>query len=314
MAARPGSDQETTLTKVCTKCNKTKPLDEFHRNKNSKDGRVCHCKPCVKVSSAVWAAANPERRKATDKAWSDANSERARATTKAWREANPERAKAASEAWREANPERYRKTRRRNHLKRYSITLEQFEDMLSAQDGGCGICAIDEPGGMGNFHVDHDHTCCSSDSACVKCLRGLLCHMCNLGVGALGDSVEGIIRAIDYLIRTAGIDLRTTAVVPSGYRSDASSGRRNLLKKYSMAPEQYDTILIMQDGRCACCGTDEPGRGETFFVDHDHITGFIRGLLCNRCNVGIGKLGDNLEGLTRALEYLQRAAAQQAAA
>jgi hypothetical protein len=42
-------------------------------------------------------------------------------------------------------------------------------------------------------------------------------------------------------------------------------------------------------------------------VDHDHETGAIRGLLCKHCNSSLGKLGDNLEGLMRAVDYLKNA-------
>lgn len=47
--------------------------------------------------------------------------------------------------------------------------------------------------------------------------------------------------------------------------------------------------------------------GENLCVDHDHVTGTVRGLLCNGCNHGIGKLGDNAEGVRRALAYLEAA-------
>lgn len=59
-----------------------------------------------------------------------------------------------------------------------------------------------------------------------------------------------------------------------------------------------------QGGICACClkPTDK------LVVDHLHGTHHIRGLLCNSCNTGIGKLGDNIEGLERALDYLKRTA------
>ena len=39
-------------------------------------------------------------------------------------------------------------------------------------------------------------------------------------------------------------------------------------------------------------------------IDHDHITGKVRGILCTSCNVGIGLLGDNIEGVEKALRYL----------
>lgn len=91
--------------------------------------------------------------------------------------------------------------------------------------------------------------------------------------------------------------------------------RRHVLKKcYGMTVEQYDTMLEAQGGRCAICGTDEPG-GKTnprdnkpqFNVDHDHETGVNRGLLCNNCNLGIGKLQESVFILESAIDYLRRA-------
>jgi Recombination endonuclease VII len=55
---------------------------------------------------------------------------------------------------------------------------------------------------------------------------------------------------------------------------------------------------------CECCDRKlEVGK---FHLDHDHATGAFRGWLCNRCNLGIGQLGDSSEGLERALAYLRR--------
>lgn len=66
----------------------------------------------------------------------------------------------------------------------------------------------------------------------------------------------------------------------------------------------YARDLERQGGRCACCG-DEPRPGTTLHVDHDHQTMVVRGLLCERCNVGGGKLGDAERALQWAL-YLIR--------
>ena len=52
--------------------------------------------------------------------------------------------------------------------------------------------------------------------------------------------------------------------------------------------------------KCDCCGTTT----DTLVVDHDHVSGKFRGWLCKSCNIGIGKLGDNIEGITKALNYL----------
>lgn len=77
-----------------------------------------------------------------------------------------------------------------------------------------------------------------------------------------------------------------------------------LKHKYSVTPGFYDKLYIEQGGFCAICGGDN--KGKTMHIDHDHITGKIRGLLCNRCNMGLGNFGDNIKSLTGAIEYLKR--------
>jgi hypothetical protein len=57
-------------------------------------------------------------------------------------------------------------------------------------------------------------------------------------------------------------------------------------------------------GRCECC--DKYKGKEKLRCDHDHKTNEFRGWLCENCNHGIGKLGDNLDGLMNAVEYLKR--------
>ena len=55
---------------------------------------------------------------------------------------------------------------------------------------------------------------------------------------------------------------------------------------------------------CECCG-ERPDK-RVLALDHDHVTGGFRGWLCWKCNAAIGKLGDNSQGLRRALHYLER--------
>lgn len=56
---------------------------------------------------------------------------------------------------------------------------------------------------------------------------------------------------------------------------------------------------------CDCCG-DVITDNQMLHFDHDHITGTFRGWVCRRCNTGIGNLGDTIEGLQNAIEYLKR--------
>lgn len=78
-----------------------------------------------------------------------------------------------------------------------------------------------------------------------------------------------------------------------------------LQKKYNLTEEDYNKMLIKQNGCCAICGTDKPtGKWKVFAVDHNHKTGTVRELLCNECNRGIGLLKDNPELLMKAAKYI----------
>lgn len=76
--------------------------------------------------------------------------------------------------------------------------------------------------------------------------------------------------------------------------------------RYGITEEQYQQMLSDQDNVCAICVTNTPGRNhENFHVDHDHETGKIRGLLCDKCNRGLGYFNDNPDVLEEAVRYLE---------
>lgn len=75
---------------------------------------------------------------------------------------------------------------------------------------------------------------------------------------------------------------------------------------YGLTQADYDRLLALQYGRCAICRTDDPGPHGCWGVDHDHVTGRVRGLLCDRCNVGIGCLRDDPEILMAAARYVMK--------
>lgn len=83
--------------------------------------------------------------------------------------------------------------------------------------------------------------------------------------------------------------------------------KRYLERTYGITLEQYASMIAAQDGKCAICGTTDPGgvKGGLFAVDHDHETNEIRGLLCFHCNTGLGHFEDNTDRLEAALRYLQ---------
>ena len=85
------------------------------------------------------------------------------------------------------------------------------------------------------------------------------------------------------------------------------SARRYLTLKfrYDLTFAEFDKLHEINN--CECCGTElNTARGRNRRqIDHCHDTNQIRGVLCWNCNTSIGKLGDNVEGLERALNYLR---------
>jgi hypothetical protein len=90
----------------------------------------------------------------------------------------------------------------------------------------------------------------------------------------------------------------------------AHLGRRwRLWNNYGVSLDGYRQMLTDQGGRCAVCGTTDPGRQyDNWAVDHDHQTGRVRGLLCRACNTALGLLGDDPDRLRRAALYLESSA------
>lgn len=82
----------------------------------------------------------------------------------------------------------------------------------------------------------------------------------------------------------------------------------NNLKKYSMTKKDFEITIKEQNNVCAICEREKTkvGKGKReFSVDHDHITGKKRGLLCTSCNLALGLLKDNIKSLENAIKYLQ---------
>lgn len=77
----------------------------------------------------------------------------------------------------------------------------------------------------------------------------------------------------------------------------------HLKYNHGISQVQWDLILKSQDGECKICGEEFDGK---ICTDHDHKTHVVRGLLCHKCNTGIGLLRDNPELLIAAADYLKR--------
>jgi hypothetical protein len=82
--------------------------------------------------------------------------------------------------------------------------------------------------------------------------------------------------------------------------------RSHLKRKFGIDHKRYEEILASQGGGCAICGSAKSRNGQMLHIDHDHVTGEIRGVLCDKCNRGIGLLGDSAERLEAARNYLDK--------
>jgi len=130
----------------------------------------------------------------------------------------------------------------------------------------------------------------------------------------------GIVKIIDARELLEGRQCRCVRTLPQEEKK-----RRNAIynKKWRMAhpcynreyehnvtQEQYDKLLDKQEKKCYICGREHNpiiprGKGK-LHIDHDHITGKIRGLLCHKCNVILGFAEDKESIFLKAIEYIRR--------
>lgn len=117
--------------------------------------------------------------------------------------------RAAALAWRAANPYRVAENNRRASLRRwYGLDEERYGALLSAQGGVCAICRGTNRAGKRLF-VDH----CSSSGV----IRGLLCNLCNMAIGALRHDADTIKRAALYVTNPPN-RIEAAPSMPSGVR------------------------------------------------------------------------------------------------
>lgn len=138
----------------------------------------------------------------------------------------------------------------------YGITSIQFYTILKQQSYKCAICGkkINER----SANVDHNHT--------TGAVRGLLCTQCNLNLGTY-ERMKNYEREIKEYV---------------------SRNRHNIIyySKLYRNKKIKLPILLEQDNKCALC--HENITFKTACVDHDHESGFVRGMLCHSCNTGLG--------------------------
>lgn len=154
--------------KRCRNCREILPLGSFGSQSRSSDGHQPWCKPCT--------------------------NKRMNGYDKSSRERDPEgyadRKRAEHARFKVNNPEKHRSHVRKNNLRKYGLTPEDFDALLEKQAGLCVICKEELSPGRGR-HVDHDHG--------TGAVRGILCNGCNVGLGYFRDSPEILKSAANYV-------------------------------------------------------------------------------------------------------------------
>ncbi len=146
-------------TKKCSNCKRILSADAFYKSQGTKSGLTGECQECRKTYH---------------------RSAHAHQLKKQWR---------AKE-----DKEKVRKQSHKYNIKRkFQLTPEQFETMLSSQNGVCAICHL--PAGKKTLAVDHCHK--------TGAIRGLLCGICNVALGRWRDDPECAERAKEYLIQAS---------------------------------------------------------------------------------------------------------------
>lgn len=108
-----------------------------------------------------------------------------------WHIRNKEYRKIRDKKYREQNKEKERIRARKNQIRLYGLTEEEYDKMFQHQKGCCLICGLHQDNFKKSFHIDHCHT--------TGKIRGLLCRNCNVGLGHFKDSIELLNKAIKYL-------------------------------------------------------------------------------------------------------------------
>ncbi len=156
-------------SKICSRCKKSKHIEEFSLSTRNKDGRLYTCKSCYKKA----------RNKEKEKQCYQENKDR----IKKYQEQRKEITAQKTKQRRIEDPDRFTDIRLRSW---YGISKAQYDLMHSSQSGKCAICD-----NVRKLVVDHNHV--------TGNVRGLLCSKCNSGIGLLEDNISSLRKAIGYL-------------------------------------------------------------------------------------------------------------------
>lgn len=183
---------ESVKTKVCRKCDDEKPVTEFYRKSDSRDGYKSECKACMLAHQSASYKENPGKLKENQRRYYLKNKAKINERHRRLRRENPAKIKEWNNAYREKlkkDPDAYSRLIKQQNLRnKYKISYDEYQNMKTNQGG---LCAI---GGCGRPSKDVDH--CHE----THVVRGLLCGPCNRAIGLLDENIDRLHGIIRYLI------------------------------------------------------------------------------------------------------------------
>jgi hypothetical protein len=132
------------------------------------------------------------------------------------------------------------------------------------------------------------------------------CKVCNLAAKALRtarDPESNRARAREWQRQNPERYRATQQAYLESGKKKIADRKSHLKRKFGLTPDEFDELLELQDGGCAICG-ELPSERVSLHVDHDHVTGEVRGILCMRCNNALGLFREDPDLLTEAAHYL----------
>lgn len=122
------------------------------------------------------------------------------------------------------------------------------------------------------------------------------------------DKEEGFTRQREYRLKnTEKIKIRMREWAKNNRAHLNTYARKQYYQqKYNLTPEQKAEMLTSQGNVCACCGSDSPRHKQGWVVDHCHTSGKVRGILCQPCNLALGKVRESIPHLKALISYLEK--------
>lgn len=287
-------------TFVCKKCGVPKLASEFVPEKRNLSGLSGTCRECSNARSREWHLRNPERRKEVRLLSAERNQDSIKISRQRYAERNVEITKERRTIWALEHPETIRLSRAewvvRNPDKVALNRLNQAEKKRAATKArrGAGWPKETEDGRW-----------------CQGCTtRKPRSDFAPLTTKRRGSGLQ------NYCRECANEKAMTYNQTLSPQAKYHRGRKASLKKNYGLTLEAYETLVASQGHACAICrspikdwkvGDSLAARSAS--VDHDHESGVVRGILCVKCNAGLGQFRDDVSLLAAAIGYLDRARA-----